>query len=137
MQVLVVDDVAVTREVLRAVACSAIEDAVVGAASTLEEALAIARGLPQLEVVLLDLGLPGCKGIDALRRFKAAFPALKIIVVSADDAPDLVADAMQAGASAFVPKSAMRAGILAAIRQGKAAGSYDPAPASPARSMQP
>lgn len=137
MQVLVVDDVAVTREVLRAVACSAIEDAVVSAASTLEDALAIARGLPKLEVVLLDLGLPGCNGIDALRRFKAAFPAPKIIVVSADDSSGLVADALQAGASGFVPKSEMRAGIPAAIRQGAAAGPYDPASASPASPMQP
>jgi len=137
MQVLVVDDVTVTREVLRAVACSAIEDAVVSAASTLEDALTIARGLPHLEVVLLDLGLPGCEGIDALRRFKAAFPAPKIIVVSADASSGVVAEAMQAGASGFVSKSEIRAGILAAIRQGAAAGPYDPAPASPARSMQP
>jgi DNA-binding NarL/FixJ family response regulator len=137
MQVLVVDDVAVTREVLRAVASSAIEDAVVSAAATLEDALDLARGLPRLDVVLLDLGLPGCQGIDALRRFKAAFPALKIIVVSADAPSEVVAEAMHAGASGFVSKSGIQAGILSAIRQGAAAGPYDPAPASPATPMRP
>lgn len=132
MHVLVVDDVAVTREVLRAVACSAIEEAVVSAASTLEDAMTIARGMPRLEVVLLDLGLPGCTGIDALVRFRTAFPALKVIVVSADDTPDLAAEAMQAGASAFVPKNGLRAGVLAAIRQGGMTGPFEQASARPA-----
>jgi DNA-binding NarL/FixJ family response regulator len=132
MHVLVVDDVSVTREVLRAVACSAIEDAVVSAASTLEDALTIARGTPRLEVVLLDLGLPGCTGIDALVRFRSAFPALKVIVVSADDTADVAAEAMQAGAIAFVPKSGLRAGVLAAIRQGGMTGPLEQATASPA-----
>jgi DNA-binding NarL/FixJ family response regulator len=115
MHALVVDDVSVTREVLCALAHSAIEGAVVSAAATLEDALTIARGAPRLEMVLLDLGLPGCNGIEALVRFRSAFPSLKVIVVSADHSSELVAQAMQAGARAFVQKSALLAGVSRAI----------------------
>lgn len=126
MHVLVVDDVTVAREVLRAVACSAIDEAVVCTASSLEEALMVARGMAGLETVLLDLGLPGCEGVDALLRFKAAFPAARIIVVSADDSPGMIADAMRAGASGFVSKRGIPADMFEAIRVVADGGRYAP-----------
>ena len=68
MNVLIVDDHAFIHETLTAVVQKAVPWAIVRAASSLGDAIALARAPARLELVLLDLGLPGCSGIDALTR---------------------------------------------------------------------
>lgn len=115
MNVLVVEDQPAVREVLAAVAASALRGAKVIAVADLDEALTAARATP-MDAVLLDLGLPGYRGIEALKRFKQAFPQLTIVVISSNEDSRVISEALEAGASGYIPKGLSPAGIAAALR---------------------
>jgi DNA-binding NarL/FixJ family response regulator len=114
MNILVVEDQPVVRELLAAVASSAFRGSRVQAVGDLESALDVARAT-HIDAVLLDLGLPGCQGADAVRRFKSAFPRVVIVVVSSNDDPRVISEALDAGASGFLPKGLSPAGLTAAL----------------------
>jgi DNA-binding NarL/FixJ family response regulator len=61
--------------------------------------------MARLDMVLLDLGLPDSQGLDGLLCFRADFPQAKIVIVSSQDTPGLIADALDLGASGFIPKN--------------------------------
>jgi DNA-binding NarL/FixJ family response regulator len=115
MNVLVVEDQTVVRELLFAVASSAYRGATIKTAADLEEALLTAATIP-IDAVLLDLGLPGCRGIEALKRFRAAFPKVPVVVISSNEDSQVIADALEAGAAGYIPKSLSAAGIAVALR---------------------
>src|SRR5262245_26632318 len=56
------------------------------------------------DVVLMDLGLPGFGGIEALRRIKAAAPEIRVLVLSGSDDQKTVAAALEAGADGYCLK---------------------------------
>jgi DNA-binding NarL/FixJ family response regulator len=85
--------------------------AIVGASNTVavssaEEGLRLAHTLDTLRIVLLDLGLPGIKGIDAITAFQRACPAAAIIVVSASDDRQEANRVLKNGACVFISKAA-------------------------------
>ena len=80
MEVLLVDDQALTIQVYAAAVRKTFSGARVHMAVDLPEALQIAAGHP-LDLVLLDLTLPTCSGIDALYRFRQAYPHVPVLVV--------------------------------------------------------
>jgi two-component system KDP operon response regulator KdpE len=111
--VLVVDDEPTVLRALR-VALEA-QDYVVTAVLTGEDALArVTNGA--FDLVLLDLGLPGMSGFDVIRRVRVLFPALPIIVLSAqgDDAPKV--EALDLGADDYVAKPFSVRELLARVR---------------------
>lgn len=114
MNILVVEDQPVVRELLTAVASSALRGSRVQAVADLESGLEAAR-ITRMDAVLLDLGLPGCQGVDAVKRFKAAFPRVVIIVVSSNDDRQVISEALEAGAAGYLPKGLSPAGLAAAL----------------------
>jgi DNA-binding NarL/FixJ family response regulator len=56
---------------------------------------AIERGSVGVDIVMLDLGLPGCAGIEALTRMRAAYPEARIVVVSATEERAVILAARQ------------------------------------------
>jgi DNA-binding NarL/FixJ family response regulator len=85
-------------------------------AADLNEAYAIARSAETLDLVILDLGIPGCVGIEAFCRFHSLYPGVPVLIFSAFDDRETVLKAMRAGASGYVPKTARPATIAAAVR---------------------
>jgi DNA-binding NarL/FixJ family response regulator len=73
-----------------AVLRKALGEVTVATQSTLEAGLAHAAGSVPPDLVLLDLGLPGCEGIDALTRFRMEFPQLPVVVISANSDRDSI-----------------------------------------------
>jgi two-component system KDP operon response regulator KdpE len=111
--VLVVDDEPTVLRALR-VALEA-QDYVVTAVMSGEDALArITNGA--FDLVLLDLGLPGMRGFDVIERVRVLFPALPIIVLSAqgDDGPKV--EALDLGADDYVSKPFSVRELLARVR---------------------
>lgn len=101
--VLVVDDHPLFRKALVSLVEETPACSCVIAASSAEEGLArVAEG--KVDLILLDLGLPGAAGVDAISLFRRACDA-NILVVSASEHRQEVAAAMRAGASAVVSKS--------------------------------
>lgn len=68
------------------------------------------------DVLVLDLAMPGMGGIDACRQIKQATPNVKVVILTANNDPDLKREAFSVGASAFVLKKFMAEELLNAIR---------------------
>lgn len=87
----------------------------VGAVSTVDEAVRIAE-TDRPDVVLMDVHLPGVDGVEGTRRIKARHPDTRVLILTADAAPDLFTDAAAAGAAGFLAKDTAFPDVLAAIR---------------------
>jgi len=124
--VIVVDDHPVIHEVLREVARAVYPGAIVHSERGLLAALQRARAAKSLELVLLDLGLPGCVGIEALTRFREALPGVRVAIVSARADGPTVRAALGAGAAGYLPKTMPAKTMVAALRLVAAGGIYVP-----------
>ena len=127
MQALLIDDHPLIHEILPAMLRKAVgRDVVVHAAQNLDEALECARRRKPLDLVLLDLGLPGCSGIEALKRIRERCPDAKIVVVSASDDPESIQAAFKAGAVGYIPKTSTPPTIIGALKLVCDGGTYVP-----------
>jgi len=63
-------------------------------------------------LVLMDISLPGMSGIEATRQIKAALPSAQIVMLTIHEGDTYRADAIAAGASAYVPKRVMQTGLV-------------------------
>jgi len=113
-------------EVLAAVSRSVFDSPTVLFAKDLGEALERAREPEGVDLVLLDLGLPGYTGIEALTTFRQAFPQPQVVVVSATEDRASVLRALDAGAAGYVPKTHPPKLIAAALRLVAQGGTYVP-----------
>ena len=126
MRLLVVDDMPVMRELMSAIARAAFQHAEIQAADNMASALETASNMQTLDMVLLDLGLPDCKGVESVLSFRETFPHTNIVVVSLNDTQDVIAAAMRAGATGFVPKTFTEAEMVTALRVVANGGVYQP-----------
>lgn len=78
------------------------------------------------DLVLVDLNMPGMDGLAGLRRLRASFPSLDIVVASGQDDPSTVRAALATGIKGFIPKSDASALLLQALRVVRAGGVYVP-----------
>lgn len=127
VRVVVADDQRVVREGLRTLLGLLDDIEVTGLAADGEEAVSLAMQT-EADVVLMDLRMPRCDGVEATRRLASRAPHIKVLVLTtyADDRS--VIDALRAGARGYLTKDAGADEIHAAllqIRHGQAA--IDPA----------
>lgn len=115
LRVLIVDDHGVIRGGMRSMLQSEPDIDVVGEAARGEEALEKARQA-RPDVVLMDISLPGISGIEATRRLKAEFPAIRAIILTVHDDEEFFFAALRAGADGYVVKSAEPTELLSAVR---------------------
>ena len=87
---------------------------VIGAVNRDEALIALARH-PECALVLLDLALPGARGLDLLAELRADHPRLPIVVLSATHDSATVSAAIAAGARGFIAKTASPLALLDAI----------------------
>lgn len=126
MKLLVVDDHPLMREAVQGVVTRLEAGAIVLAVADSERGFAIADAEPDLDLVLLDLNIPGLAGIPALKAWRRRYPEVPVVVLSsADDRPTVLA-AIAAGAAGFIPKSSPNAVLLNALRLVLAGGKYLP-----------
>lgn len=125
MEVLLVDDQALTIQVYAAAVRKTFDGARVHMAVDLPEAIQIAQGHP-LDLVLLDLSLPTCTGIDALMRFRTAFPSIPVLVVSANEDRERIKACLEAGARGYITKTSAVMGLPAAMKTVLEGGKYLP-----------
>jgi DNA-binding NarL/FixJ family response regulator len=113
---LLVDDHAIFRDALSLLMQLRHPEVPLHAVGTLAEAGAYLARHPDASLVLLDLSLPDSKGVDTLRRLHSLAPQARVIVLSADDRPDTVLAALDAGAAGFIPKTASAEVLGGALR---------------------
>src|SRR5438034_10421137 len=88
--------------------------AVVGATGNGATAVSMAIAVHP-DVVVLDLHLPGTSGIEVIGRLTASVPAARVLVLSASGEQQDVLDAIKAGATGYLVKSAARAEFIDAV----------------------
>ncbi|MDH3320733.1 MAG: response regulator transcription factor [Betaproteobacteria bacterium] len=125
MNVLIVDDHPVVAEYLLNAAGRAVPDAIVRLAGSLEAAFESMRDSPA-ELVLLDLGLPGCGGVESLLRFRKEFPDARVAVISSEDERNSIRGCLALGAAGFIPKSTGPKEMVNALRLVAEGGRYIP-----------
>ncbi len=83
----------------------------------LEEALNTAEENPDIDLVLLDLNMPGMDGLNGIVRFRNQYPEIPIVIVSAEEDKNVVLQAFTYGAVGFITKSSSCEQIVAALQQ--------------------
>ncbi len=115
IRMIVVDDHEVVRCGIRTMLDG--EDIKIVAEATSGEAAIKAANKHDVDIVLLDIRMPGGDGLNALGRIKLDKPELPILMLSTYDNPTYVARAVALGAAGYVLKGADREVLLAAIRK--------------------
>jgi DNA-binding NarL/FixJ family response regulator len=126
MDVLLVDDHPIIHETLRAMLRTLRPAAECHSQFDLEAGVSEARRLRELELVLLDLGLPGCSGVDSLVKFRSAVPQARVVVISADADDERVRAALNEGATGYLPKTLRPKAMVDALRTILDGGVYTP-----------
>jgi two-component system invasion response regulator UvrY len=128
IDVLICDDVAGIRALLRRLVNDQKGLCVVGEASDGDEAVAQARK-HQPDVILLDLAMPNRSGLEALVEVKQAAPNAQVIVLSGFASSTIAAEALGLGAACYIEKGASPGEIVRAIEH-VALGNHAPSPAT-------
>ena len=126
MDVLLIDDHPILHETMRAVVASVAPQAQFRGETDLGAGISAARQLKDMQLVLLDLMLPGCSGIDALVQFLKVLPRARVVVISATEDSDSVRAALDAGAVGYLPKTSPPRIIAEALRAVLEGGTYAP-----------
>lgn len=117
LKVLVIDDHPLVQEGVAAALESLAHDTRVMSAPDAEQGMALATANPDLDLVLLDLALPGMSGFGLIGRLHERFPSLPVVVLSALEDPENVRQTIHSGAMGFVPKSAPTRVLLEVLQQ--------------------
>jgi len=116
IRVLIADDQRVVREGLSMVLALMKGVEVVGTAADGAEAVTLARAV-RPDVVLMDLRMPRCDGVEATRRLRTEAPEVKVVVLTTYSDDRSVLDALRAGARGYLTKDAGGEQIHEALRQ--------------------
>src|SRR5450759_4645098 len=126
MKFLIVDDHALVREGLRHVLESLEDRVTVLEARNATEAYALVEQHANIDLVLLDLRLPGVDGYAAMQELHQRQNSLPVVILSSsEDTPSVLA-ALKSHAVGFIPKSSPREVMLQALRLVLAGGVYIP-----------
>lgn len=115
LQVAIVDDHRLLTDAIRLLLKGEPGIQIAGVFHTAEEALSSWEQHPP-NIVLMDIDLPGMDGIEATRRLLEAHPEIRVIVITAFQESDLLAEAVKLGAVGFVPKTHAAEHLVQVIR---------------------
>lgn len=123
VRIMLVDDHPLVRDGLRARLETAPHFVVVAEAATGFDALERA-GQGGIDLVLMDINMPGGSGLDATAKLHARWPGVHVLVLSMHDKPEYVTQALALGARGYVLKDAPGKDIVTAIETVMAGGMY-------------
>ncbi len=125
-RLLIADDHPLFRAALRQAAGDNFPGYRISEAADLAGVLAALRAEPDIDLVLLDLHMPGSQGLAGLAALRGQHPGVAVLVVSAHDEPQVVRRVIDHGAAGFISKSATPTEIGTAIRQVLDCGNWLP-----------
>ena len=126
MKILLADDHALFREGMRYVLRQLSDDVEILEAGDYRQAVDLADSHPELDLLLLDLHMPGSNGVESVGSFHQRYPGIPIVVVSGEEASANMEKAMNYGAAGFVSKSSNTQVMLGALKLVLAGGVYVP-----------
>jgi len=124
-RVFIADDHAIVREGLRRILAADASIEVVGEGKDGREVLDAVRA-GGIDVLLLDLQMPGRSGVDLIKQLKSERPALRVLVLSMHDEQQYAERAIRAGAAGYLTKDTAAKQLVTAIDRVAAGGMYIP-----------
>ncbi len=103
-RLVIADDHPLFRGALRQAVATGMTMAQVDEAGSFEELTALLETSSDVDLILLDLTMPGISGFSGLIYLRAQYPAVPVVVVSASDDLETIRRSMEFGASGFIPK---------------------------------
>jgi DNA-binding NarL/FixJ family response regulator len=121
-RLIIADDHPLFRGALREAVSGMFAEADIAEAGSFDEVVGLIDRGAVVDLVLLDLAMPGVRGFSGLMYLRAQFPSVPVVVVSASDDPAVIRRCMDFGASGFIPKTlavdTMRAAIARVLEGG-------------------
>ena len=115
-RIVIVDDHPLFRGALNQALSAAFDSSEIVEAGSLDELTGKLAGGLEVDLILLDLNMPGVQGISGLVFLRGQYPEIPVVIVSASDDPSTIRRCMDCGASGFVPKSEPVDRIRQAVR---------------------
>ncbi len=116
MEILVVDDHSLVRDALKPILNDLVDDVHITESATFGGAIETASRIKGLDLVVLDLQLPGMSGVSDVGVFRSRFPETLVVILSGYYVRQDVLKAFQHGAAGFIPKSLSTESLKTAFR---------------------
>lgn len=129
-RVVIADDHPLFRDALRLTIGQTLGEAEIAEADSFDSLRARLEAVPDTDLVLLDLKMPGVRGFSGLLYIRAAFSAVPVAIISANEEPRIMRLALELGALGYIPKSATPIEIRTALSALLAGETWLPAPAA-------
>ncbi len=123
----IADDHPLFRDALRLTIAQTFPNAEIAEAHSFDTLRAKLEAMPEADLVLLDLKMPGMQGLSGLLFIRAAFAAVPVAIISAEEEKSIVRRALELGAVGYIAKSTGADGIRAALAALVAGGVWFPA----------
>lgn len=104
-RIIIVDDHPLFRDALRQALSDKFDDLDISEAGSLDGLSETLEDVTEVDLVLLDLTMPGVKGFSGLMYLRAQYPEIPVVIVSANEDPSAIRRCIEFGASGFIPKS--------------------------------
>ena len=114
-RILIADDHPLFRDALKHALTDSFDDLHIDEAGSLQDVNDTLGEDDNYDLILLDLKMPGVKGFSGLMYLRAQYPALPVVIVSANEDVSVIRSSLDFGASGFIPKSAGADRIRSAI----------------------
>jgi len=115
-RLIIVDDHPLFRDALSQALSTKFQDLEISEFGSLDELSTALEHNPDVDLILLDLAMPGIKGLSGLMYLRAQYPEIPTVVVSANEESSAIRRSLEIGASGFVPKSLSAETIRLAIK---------------------
>ena len=116
-RIVIVDDHPLFRGALKQALGTSVEGAQIIEAGSLDELITLLKPDNDIDLILLDLAMPGVQGLSGLLFLRADHPEIPVVIVSASEDVNTIRRAIEFGASGYVPKSQTVDQIRAAVGQ--------------------
>jgi len=103
-RLVIADDHPLFRNALRQAVASVVSSAVIDEAGSFEDLTTLLEKDAEVDLILLDLTMPGISGFSGLIYLRAQYPAVPVVIVSASDDAATIRRSLDFGASGFIPK---------------------------------
>src|SRR6266446_3444056 len=117
IRLVIADDHPLFRGALREAVSGLFEDVEIAEAGSFEDVTKLLERGAEVDLILLDLSMPGVRGFSGLIYLRAQYPCAPIVVVSANDDPAVIRRCMDLGTSGFIPKTLGIEEMRAAIKR--------------------
>jgi len=125
-RLIIADDHPLFRGALREAVNGLFDRIEIAEAGSFEEITKLLERGGDIDLILLDLAMPGVRGFSGLMCLRAQYPGVPVVVVSANDDPTVIRRCMNFGAAGFIPKTLGTEAMRAAVKRVLAGGEWTP-----------